>query len=533
MNLYVNFQGYDFGLIVIADGDYYEPQLLEVQRTKDRALFKAENFRRGKEEKHGNLNLELNKRLGGISWKCSVEGFESIHGIRASIKFIPNGKVILPIPAGVEVKLEDEDSFTAPLDFARFVVFECGDKTLWVHAMESPFKPARIWVSRFGDKMILDVLSEELARNRSVSYESPLWVLEEVSGWREAVDKYRIWMERTYDLKPYEKREDIPEWAKKIALYVNVYAHSYTNRIHYTFNEIEEILVELAERFNPENTLIYLAGWDGRIDMTYPDYRPSDEVGGNEGLRRLVDKAHELGFKIMLHFNMWGVDYKSPFYGKFKEHQVRDSEGRPLGWSADHNKDGIREELFAYISPDYDEFRRLLLKKISSIIEEFKIDAIHLDQSAAYVNDPKHDVTGGLIKLIKEIKEHFPHLLIEGEGINELTVGVIPIYHVIQSYHGWPRSMKPHPVFKELFNLYSKPVGHMDMDSIAYPKRYRKCQELYDLLDVIPSLGLNAQYPEAVGAGLGEPPPMPSLDSAEALLTFEKARKYLERITCT
>jgi len=34
----------------------------------------------------------------------------------------------------------------------------------------------------------------------------------------------------------------------------------------------------------------------------------------------LVDRDHKLGFRTMLHFNMWGVDYKSPIYEKFKEH---------------------------------------------------------------------------------------------------------------------------------------------------------------------------------------------------------------------
>jgi len=520
----VGFHEFRFGLVVTADGDYYEPQLIEVKRTENGATFKTEKFTRGREEKRADLTLELRRRPGGLSWRCSVKGFKAIHGVRASIRFIPTGKIIVPSTPGVEVELEDEDSFSTPLNFARFAIFECKDKTLWVHSMQTPFKPCKMWISRFGDGMILDILSEELARERSAVYESPLWVLEEVSGWREATHKYKAWMEKTHGLKPYEKREDVPEWATKIALYINIYAHSYTNKIHYTFSEIENILVESAKRFSPENTSVYIAGWDGRIDMTYPDYEPSEEVGGSEGLKRLVDTAHKLGFKVMLHFNMWGVDYKSPFCEKFKQHQVRDSEGRKLGWDADHNMDGIREALFAYISPDYDEFRRLLVERISSIVRRFGIDAVHLDQTAAYVNDPEHDVSGGLEKLVKEIKDHFPNVLVEGEGVTESTVGLTPIYHV------WLRGEKPHPVFKELFNLYSKPVGHMDMPSLAYPKRYRRCQELYDSLDLIPSLGLDSQYPEAVGAGLGEPPSMPSLDSQEALMTFEKARKYLERI---
>jgi len=74
---------------------------------------------------------------------------------------------------------------------------------------------------------------------------------------------------------------------------------------------------------------------------------------------------------------------------------MRDSERRLLGWGADHNKDGVCERLVAYISPDYDKFRSLLMERISSIIGRFGKDAVHLDQSAAYIDDPKHDVSGG------------------------------------------------------------------------------------------------------------------------------------------
>jgi len=50
-------------------------------------------------------------------------------------------------------------------------------------------------------------------------------------------------------------------------------------------------------------------------------------------------------------------------------------------------------------------------------------------------------------------------------------------------------------------------------------------------LDVIPSLGLDSKYPKAAGAGLGEPPSIPHLDSREDLFMFENAKRYLKRIT--
>jgi len=99
----------------------------------------------------------------------------------------------------------------------------------------------------------------------------------------------------------------------------------------------------------------------------------------------------------------------------------------------------VCERLFAYISPDYDKFRSLLMEKISSIIGRFGIDAVHLDQSAAYIDDPKHDVSGGF----RWTNTNIPHLVM-GRKITQ--------------------------VFKELFNSYSKPVGHMGYAFIGVPK---------------------------------------------------------------
>ncbi|MEM2905433.1 MAG: hypothetical protein QW057_06200 [Candidatus Bathyarchaeia archaeon] len=154
----------------------------------------------------------------------------------------------------------------------------------------------RLWVKTIGRSLALDLFCEENAWQRSSCYASPEWAIEEVKDWREAVAKYRAWMERAYGLQPFEKRADVPAWMRNIALYLNVYAHSYTSRLHYTFAEIEAKLKELAGYFPAGNTLVYIAGWDGRIDTAYPDYAVSSEAGGEEGLT----EAHRDGSQLRL-----------------------------------------------------------------------------------------------------------------------------------------------------------------------------------------------------------------------------------------
>ena len=45
-----------------------------------------------------------------------------------------------------------------------------------------------------------------------------------------------------------------------------------------------------------------LPAWDGRYYVNYPEHEPDSLMGGKEGLKQLVKKAHSMGVKVILMF---------------------------------------------------------------------------------------------------------------------------------------------------------------------------------------------------------------------------------------
>lgn len=478
-------------------------------------------------------------RENELIFRIEVSGLNRIHGIRFTISNLPVGKVILPLPGGCEVALQPDETIFASTEHvlsyypgikpaiwtAPIVIIEYEDHSIYIGCKDKSPRPKRIWITRKNNHLILSLCSLEKACEISDAYTSPEWFIKKVSSWREAVEDYRRFMENELGIIPFEKRKDVPDWAKKIALYVVAYLHNYTPFINFTFEEFKDKLTELATKFPPAHTLIYIAGWDGRPDMTYPHYKPSEELGGEKKFKEMIDYAHNLGFKIMLHFNLFSVCYNMREWALFKDHQIRDVEGRLLGWDADHNTDGINDNLMGYISLDYELWRKYLLDKIVNIVKLYDIDAVHLDQSACEFNDPHHDTYTGKYIFFEELKKLLPNILIEGEGVTDLTVSMTPFVHT------WifdPDFI--HPMYTELFNPYIKHVGHMDMPNFGFKRLFWKIQEAYDKIGVIPSLPLNLPYPCTVGGIDPTEYANFSLDSKEARHIFEKAYSYLSLI---
>src|SRR5699024_11051749 len=94
-----------------------------------------------------------------------------------------------------------------------------------------------------------------------------------------------------------------------------------------TFLDMEKSLEWITQRINGQHVLAFLPGWDGRYYYNYPLYEPSERMGGEKGLKRLVEKAHELGIRIvpMLGANNANNDIMEKL--KMRDVALRDSWG--------------------------------------------------------------------------------------------------------------------------------------------------------------------------------------------------------------
>ena len=96
-----------------------------------------------------------------------------------------------------------------------------------------------------------------------------------------------------------------------------------------TFEQAEEIIETMKAR-GIEYAVITLVGWNsGGHDGAFPTRFPVEpELGGEEGLRKLIAKAKQLGYQIVPHDNVTDIYLKAPDYDP--EFVARTEHGEPL-----------------------------------------------------------------------------------------------------------------------------------------------------------------------------------------------------------
>ncbi len=533
MNNHITLGGYDFSFSVITTQNFYEPDEFTITESGEAANARVDRLWCGERSTAVAASLQINFTLisGGIQWQACASHPELIKGIKVSIRSLPNAEILIPLNRGFHLADGEQLKICFPYQThpkhhrwkAQFAAFRTADKVLWLDNREHPFRVKRLWLTRHGDQLTIDVYNEDHARSRSHEFQTPAWTLREVPSWAEAVEDYRRWMENVYQLTPLKKRTDAPQWLNDIALTVMMLGEGLVGHIGYTFAQMEERLEELAKVFPAQHTLLYLPGYDGRMDMHWPDIYPAEVLGGAEGFDKFVAHAHRLGFKILLHLSVWGIDRSSEFYKQFQNDLVFDAEGRPQEWETDRDGDGLPERIFAYVSPDSADFRNLIRDRVRVLVEEFHIDAIHFDQTHSYRNDPSHDHYRGVCALYDEMRQAFPNILFGGESITEITVPLLPL---TQTRIG-AIQVDDAECFGKLFAPYTRRYGHPSIlapeparNPWSYPtwtlEAFQHQMKMQEAAGAIPTLCLTTRHIR--------------LDSDAAKIVLDYAGRFLKSL---
>lgn len=295
--------------------------------------------------------------------------------------------------------------------------------------------------------------------------------------WRAGVKPYRDWMARTWPVTPLAKQT--PAWARDTRLVV-------------TMDHALPTLEALATRCDASRTLLYLPQWRlAGYDRMYPNYDAAP------GFEAFVKRAHELGFKVMVHANYFGVDPKSPEYARFERYQVRNPNTHALEWWTWDDDPPIK---FAYINPASSEWRKLLVSRMKEMVERYSIDAIHIDQTLCIFNDENGLIDGmtmiqGNVAIQRELHEALPQVALSGEGLDEVTIR----YEAFAQRHSqgldfvqgvWdrPALAMAHPISSYLFHSYTQPYGYLGMTGPSNGQLYSAWRENYKRWAVLPTI---------------------------------------------
>ncbi|MBN1248014.1 MAG: hypothetical protein JXC32_10180 [Anaerolineae bacterium] len=373
----------------------------------------------------------------------------------------------------------------------------------------------------------MTVYLEANACCRKARLSTPTWTLEPIADYEAGIERYLRWVQSAYGLRPLASRPDTPDWVNDICLNITFHCHANHGRVNVTFSDIEPILERAAGRFDPANTQLHIVGWDGPWDMTWPAFRPGDELGGADGFRHMIDTAHRLGYRIGLHMNVMGFSYGHPQFEELKgflQYQCRDSENRPLSWEHDLDGDDQDELIFAYISPDEPKWRAYLVERIVDFVAAYNTDIVHLDQSSGLINDRNYDHIRGVSALYRELRERLPsHVALSGEYVNEIVARLYPLC-------GFFPFRKPRlqrgmfAAFVRAFN-YGMPPEPTEESLLydAFERQQWTSDAFYEDLRLAEEAGL---VPTLL---VGKPDL--NMDSDEVAAVFAAARRFRERLS--
>ena len=271
---------------------------------------------------------------------------------------------------------------------------------------------------------------DEDARKLSHSVASPEWIVGSGQTRLSIVQERCADLEQNFKLVPYRKKPDT-KWIDELKLVAFFHGIHWTGHRFNTYAQMGDQLEWLSQTVDGTNVLAFLPAWDGRYYCTYPEHRPDDRMGGAEGLKQFVRRAHKLGVKVVL---MLGGPNLATF--KFlKEHDMMDAalkgpDGYPqlqnwLDWNADLSI----ETMGLIMNFGHPQYRRYMIDKTAELFDAFEVDGVFLDGTLRWDNCPDYSPYEGLLQYTKEMRERYPNKLLMGEDGYDAIYGLFDMFH--------------------------------------------------------------------------------------------------------
>ena len=472
------------GNLRLLDGDLVPAADGEQTRTLD--LPATIRYRKFAGERVGELEVTISAggSAGELIVQQSGKAGPGLHGVQWGIAGVPTDYDII-VPGRSGIKLDHDVpggyfGFSYPLGWeAQFVIVQGKKGGFWVWAEDAKgrYKTLRIWKHKSGWDLAFETQNAAPFEGKD-AIESVRWHLAAYEGdWRAPARQYRQWAQEHFGLT--ELGDQQPAWVKDIRLLV--------------ICGLDLNMLDLmAAEFDPSQTILYAPGWrrDG-YDRNYPDYTAVP------ALAPFMEKAHELGFKVMLHVNYFGCDPENELYARFEPFQARHPFSKEkLWWDWKRAKPPIK---FAYINPACRAWRELFVSRMKELCDTYDVDALHLDQTLCIWNHAGGPIDGmtmleGNIAEHRELRKALPHVALSGEGLNEAAFrheafAQRHVWGISHTEQTWNRRWlaRAHPVSSYIFRPYTIINGYLGMSSPANDQLYAAWMQAYVNWGLIPT----------------------------------------------
>lgn len=421
----------------------------------------------GQETAKGCLEAEVNvnplshKILFKIYARCS----KTIRCVK--LRFID-------VPPGTIVNLRESESQEIPqsgllykypegwrhISTPLIVLKTAEGKFTYFRSLDTIVREKRFALIPRSGKLDVELIFEENATVASNTITVPAWEVGECESVEDVYSSHSKHIETCYGLTPWESRKDVPDWARGISLVASIHCQHWTGYIFNNYEDVLENIRWLSQRIDPRRILAYLPGWEGRYYWKYGNYCADERMGGEKGLRKLIEEAKKIGVHVMLMFGInivnkgtenyqqWGAPSEAISAGGFKQ-------SGSVDWDSSRHYDhgsGVG------LNPAAPGWQNRLVTQITDLIDQYGFDGVFLDISALWFNDPNHYLYDGIVKLVNRIRKGRNNVLVAGEGWYDAMSAITPLVQSghtdgILHWHDIPHA--------EMFNKYCRAFGHL------------------------------------------------------------------------
>ncbi len=397
----------------------------------------------------GTLHAEAVRVGETVTVRVEATAEEPIHAIKLTIHGLPAGSVAQSgwqaTPA-FEPVTETAILHCYPTYNAGMPVWLLGSRRggISFSSLDLTPTPKRFCAVLRDDGVQVQLIVEVDAQKIGTRFAAPSWQISTGTTLERAIEERMQVLEQRAGLRPWDVRTDVAPWVRKVSLVVTLHGMHWSGFIFNDYQKMCEAVRWVTDRIAGDRVLFFLAGWEGRYYRQYGDSQPNERMGGEDGLRRLVQCIHARGAHVMAMFAGNSAGPTTPGLAELIRNSSFDSLPGPLkyditrGYRVDWAE--IRSgtgDGGARLNPGGAGWREHLVRQVSDLNRRFDFDGNFFDTQPNIENDRKNPPLEGLHKLADSLREQHPGLLLATESWFDLSLGIIPCSHTLDGPGYW------------------------------------------------------------------------------------------------
>ncbi len=266
----------------------------------------------------------------------------------------------------------------------------------------------------------------------------------------------------------------MPVWARDVSLVVTLHGMHWSGYIFNDYARMAQVVRSITDRVPGRKVMFFLAGWEGRYYRTYGASQADERMGGEAGLKALVDLIHSRGAHVMAMFAGNASDIRLKDYPLYGPNAGFDSLPGAFDWSpmrgyqVDWAESRGGTTGMAWLNPGHPDWRDHLIRQVGDLNAQYGFDGNFFDTQPNVNNDRKYDPLQGLSDITDSLRERKSDLLLATETWYDLSLGVIPMSQTPDGPFGWSDSYQRRFAHLALGEPAHGSTGVHELGHVAY-----------------------------------------------------------------